>query len=40
MSFAGSLDYLFTELGSVYAEVKVSMEKMHTSCHFITQMHH
>lgn len=28
MFFRGSLDYLFTELGSIYAEVKVSMEQL------------
>ncbi|MFA5946854.1 MAG: hypothetical protein WC813_02405 [Patescibacteria group bacterium] len=31
----GSLDYLFTELGSIYAEVKIGMDKMRANCEFI-----
>jgi len=31
----GSLDYLFTELRSIYAKVKIGMDKMRANCQFI-----
>lgn len=34
---AGSLAYLFTELGSIYVEVKISMDKIRANCAFMNQ---